>query len=62
MLKQEDRILKNLYNDLGSSLNASFKRDDWSNTKELISKPKYFPVRYINCHMPTAPALDLTVL
>ena len=40
MLKQEDRIFKNLYNDLGSSLNDSFKRDDWSNTKELISKGK----------------------
>ena len=40
MLKQEDRIFKNLYNDLGSSLNDSFKRDDWLNTKELISKGK----------------------
>ena len=39
MLKQ-DRIFKNLYNDLGSSLNDSLKRDDWSNTKELISKGK----------------------
>ena len=47
MLKQEDRIFKNLYNDLGSSLNDSFKRDDWSNTKELISKGKEWIINEI---------------
>ena len=47
MLKQEDRIFKNLYNDLGSSLNDSLKRDDWSNTKELISKGKEWIINEI---------------
>ena len=40
MLKDEDRIFKNLYNDLGSDLNSSQKREDWSNTKELCEKAK----------------------
>ena len=41
MLSDEDRIFKNLYNDLGSDLNSAKKRGEWSNTKELsISHPK----------------------
>ena len=40
MLKDENRIFKNLYNDLGSDLNSSQKRGDWSNTKELCEKGK----------------------
>ncbi len=40
MLKDEDRIFKNLYNDLGSDLNSSKKRGDWNNTKELCEKGK----------------------
>ena len=35
MLKDEDRIFKNLYNDLGADLNSSKKRGDWTNTKDL---------------------------
>ena len=38
MLKEEDRIFKNLYNEHGSSLADSLKRNDWSNTKEIVSK------------------------
>ena len=38
MLKEEDKIFKNLYNNFGWSLQDSLKRNDWSNTKELISK------------------------
>ena len=38
MLKEEDRIFKNLYNEHGSSLQESLKINDWLNTKELISK------------------------
>ena len=34
MLKDEDRIFKNLYNDLGSDLKSSQIRGDWSNTNE----------------------------
>ena len=38
MLKEEDKIFKNLYNDFGWSLEDSLKRNDWSNTKDIISK------------------------
>ena len=38
MLKKEDKIFKNLYNDLGWTLEDSLKRNDWSNTKDIISK------------------------
>tara|TARA_Y100000768_G_scaffold6115_1_gene4307 strand:+ start:122 stop:256 length:135 start_codon:yes stop_codon:yes gene_type:complete len=40
MLKDEDRIFKNLYNDLGKDLISSQKRGDWSNTKEIFRKGK----------------------
>ena len=38
MLKDEDRIFQNLYNDKGSDVESSKKRGDWSNTKDLIEK------------------------
>ena len=38
MLKKEDKIFKNLYNELGWEIDNSIKRDDWKNTKDLISK------------------------
>ena len=38
MLKQEDKIFKNLYNELGWEIDNSLKRDDWKGTKDLISK------------------------
>ena len=38
MLKDQDRIFKNLYNDLGSDVASSQKRGDWVNTKELTNK------------------------
>ena len=38
MLKDEDRIFKNLYNDLGKDLISSQKRGDWRNTKEIFEK------------------------
>ena len=38
MLKDQDRIFQNLYNDLGPDLSSSQKRGDWVNTKELIDK------------------------
>ena len=40
MLKDEDRIFKNLYNDLGWDIDSAVLREDWSRTKELISKGK----------------------
>jgi NADH-quinone oxidoreductase subunit F len=38
MLKDQDRIFQNLYNDLGPDIDSSQKRGDWTNTKELIDK------------------------
>ena len=47
MLKDQDRIFKNLYNQHGSKLEDSFKRDDWSNTKDLISKGREWIINEI---------------
>jgi NADH-quinone oxidoreductase subunit F len=38
MLKKENRIFKNLYNEFGWDIENSLKRDDWKDTKDLISK------------------------
>ena len=38
MLRDEDRIFKNLYNDLGSDVNSAKKRGDWVNTSKIISR------------------------
>ena len=40
MLKDEDRIFKNLYNDFGWNIDSSIKRNDWLNIKEILSKGK----------------------
>ena len=47
MLKEEDKIFKNLYNNLGWTLEESLKRSDWSNTKEIISKGKEWIINEI---------------
>ena len=38
MLKKENRIFKNLYNEFGWDIENSLKRDDWKDTKGLINK------------------------
>ena len=40
MLKEENKIFKNLYNNLGWEIEKAIKRDDWKDTKEIISKGK----------------------
>ena len=40
MLKDEDRIFKNLYNDLGWEIDSAIKRGEWNETKNIISKGK----------------------
>jgi len=47
MLKDKDRIFKNLYNDLGEDINSSIKRGDWSNTKELCEKGREWIINEI---------------
>ena len=38
MLKQENKIFKNLYNQFGWEIDNAMKRDDWRDTKNIISK------------------------
>ena len=38
MLKPENKIFKNLYNDHGWEIDNAIKRDDWKDTKNIISK------------------------
>ena len=40
MLKDEDRIFKNLYNDFSWDIDSAINRGDWIHTKDLISKGK----------------------
>ena len=47
MLKDEDRIFKNLYNDLGWEIDFAISRGDWSETKNIISKGKNFIIKEI---------------
>ena len=47
MLKDEDRIFKNLYNDLGWEINFAIKRGDWIQTKDIILKGKEWIIKEI---------------
>ena len=38
MLKPENKIFKNLYNDHGWEIENAIIRDDWKDTKNIISK------------------------
>ena len=40
MLKDKDRIFKNLYGDEPFNLSNALNRGDWKDTKEIISKGK----------------------
>ena len=41
MLKDEDRIFQNLYNDSGADLQSAKLRNDWSGTKDILGKSLY---------------------
>ena len=47
MLEDKDRIFKNLYNDKGSDIDSSLLRDDWKNTKEILSKGREWIINEI---------------
>ena len=47
MLKDEDRIFKNLYNDSGADYQSALKRGDWSNTKEICAKGREWIIEEI---------------
>ena len=47
MLKDEDRIFKNLYNDLGWEVDSAVNRGDWLQTKEFIEKGKEWIINEI---------------
>ena len=37
MLDQKNKIFNNLYNELGWDIVSALKREDWKNTKDIIS-------------------------
>ena len=47
MLKDEDRIFKNLYNDFGWDIDSAIKGGDWSQTREILLKGKEWIVKEI---------------
>ena len=47
MLKDKDRIFKNLYNDFGPDLKSSKERGDWSNTKDICEKGRDWIIKEI---------------
>ena len=49
MLKEENKIFKNLYNSLGWEIDKAVKREDWSNTKETKWQGIFIMVTSICC-------------
>ena len=47
MLKDEDRIFKNLYNDFGWEIESSLKRGDWFQTKDIIAKGRDWIIKEV---------------
>ena len=47
MLKKENKIFKNLYNEYGWEIDKAVEREDWKNTKEIISKGKEWIINEI---------------
>jgi len=47
MLKDNDRIFKNLYNDLGWDIDSAVTRGERAQTKDLISKGKDWIIKEI---------------
>ena len=61
MLKKEDKIFKNLYNDLGWEINNSIKRDDWKNTKDLISKGRDWIINEVKTSDPPKAGIPIHI-
>ena len=47
MLKPENKIFKNLYNEFGWEIENAIKRDDWKDTKDIISKGREWIINEI---------------
>ena len=47
MLKDNDRIFKNLYNDFGWEIESAITIGDWKDTKEICSKGKEWIINEI---------------
>ena len=47
MLKDENRIFKNLYGDEPYDLSSALKRGDWKDTNEIIAKGKAWIIEEI---------------
>ena len=46
MLKPQNKIFKNLYNDYGWEIDYAIKRDDWKETKNIISKNNIYILKW----------------
>ena len=47
MLKDENRIFKNLYGDESCDLSSALKRGDWKDTNQIIAKGKAWSIEEI---------------
>ena len=47
MLKPEDRIFKNLYNELGWEIDNAIKSNDWKDTIDIISKGREWIIKEV---------------
>ena len=47
MLRESDKIFKNIYNHFGWEIDNAIKRDDWKDTKEIISKGREWIINEI---------------
>ena len=50
MLKDEDRIFQNLYNDSGADIESAKLRNDWNGTKEILEKGRDWIINEIKTY------------
>ena len=51
MLKPENKIFKNLYNDHGWEIDHAIRRDDWKDTKNIISKGREWIINEVKLEL-----------
>ena len=61
MLKEENKIFKNLYNYLGWEIDKAIKREDWNNTKEIIKVSNTYKKILFPIMDPLSPNKDLSL-
>ena len=51
MLEPKNKIFKNLYNDHGWEIDHAIRRDDWKDTKNIISKGREWIINLSLIHI-----------